>query len=84
LNTDLRANYGYPSASLEVRGAETFKQAAGFLRIRNGDNPLDITAVHPESYVVVEQERPNDGRKDGKGRVGTIRRSFRSIERTQA
>src|SRR5579862_2878860 len=36
-------------------GPKTFEQAAGFLRIRNGDNPLDITAVHPESYAVVEQ-----------------------------
>jgi uncharacterized protein len=36
-------------------GPKTFEQAAGFLRIRHGDNPLDITAVHPESYPVVEQ-----------------------------
>jgi protein Tex len=36
-------------------GAKTFEQAAGFLRIRNGDNLLDMTAVHPESYPVVEQ-----------------------------
>jgi uncharacterized protein len=36
-------------------GPKTFEQAAGFLRIRNGDNPLDMTAVHPESYRVVEQ-----------------------------
>jgi uncharacterized protein len=36
-------------------GPKTFEQAAGFLRIRNGDNPLDSTAVHPESYSVVEQ-----------------------------
>ena len=35
-------------------GAKTFEQAAGFLRIRGGDNPLDNTAVHPESYSVVE------------------------------
>jgi len=35
-------------------GPKTFEQAAGFLRIRNGDNPLDMTAVHPESYSVVE------------------------------
>jgi uncharacterized protein len=34
-------------------GAKTFEQAAGFLRIRNGDNPLDNTAVHPESYNVI-------------------------------
>ncbi len=36
-------------------GPKAFEQAAGFLRIRNGDNPLDMTAVHPESYPVVEQ-----------------------------
>ncbi|NEQ31680.1 MAG: RNA-binding transcriptional accessory protein [Leptolyngbya sp. SIO4C5] len=35
-------------------GPKAFEQAAGFLRIRNGDNPLDNTAVHPESYDVVE------------------------------
>ena len=40
-------------------GPKTFEQAAGFLRIRNGDNPLDITAVHPESYAVVEQIAQN-------------------------
>jgi uncharacterized protein len=31
------------------------EQAAGFLRIRGGDNPLDMTAVHPESYPIVEK-----------------------------
>ncbi|SPE29358.1 Protein tex [Candidatus Sulfopaludibacter sp. SbA3] len=36
-------------------GPKTFEQAAGFLRIRGGDNPLDATAVHPESYRVVEK-----------------------------
>jgi uncharacterized protein len=36
-------------------GPKTFEQAAGFLRIRDGENPLDATAVHPESYKVVEQ-----------------------------
>ena len=36
-------------------GPRTFEQAAGFLRIRGGENPLDKTAVHPESYPVVEQ-----------------------------
>ncbi len=35
-------------------GPKAFEQAAGFLRIRNGDHPLDNTAVHPESYKVVE------------------------------
>lgn len=36
-------------------GAKTFEQAAGFLRIRGGENPLDMTGVHPETYPVVEQ-----------------------------
>jgi protein Tex len=36
-------------------GAKTFEQAAGFLRIHDGENPLDRTAVHPESYSIVEQ-----------------------------
>ena len=36
-------------------GAKTFEQAAGFLRIRGGAQPLDGTAVHPESYALVEQ-----------------------------
>ncbi|MDB9539316.1 Tex family protein [Anabaenopsis arnoldii] len=35
-------------------GPKAFEQAAGFLRIRGGDNPLDNTAVHPESYSVVQ------------------------------
>jgi len=35
-------------------GAKTFEQCAGFLRIRGGDNPLDVTGVHPETYPVVE------------------------------
>ncbi len=42
-------------------GPKTFEQAAGFLRIRHGDNPLDMTAVHPESYGVVEQIAQNLG-----------------------
>ena len=36
-------------------GAKTFEQAAGFLRIREGDNPLDVSGVHPETYPVVER-----------------------------
>ncbi|MBX9936646.1 MAG: RNA-binding transcriptional accessory protein [Burkholderiaceae bacterium] len=41
---------------LEVAGLgpKTFEQAAGFLRIRGGDNPLDMTGVHPETYPVVQ------------------------------
>jgi uncharacterized protein len=36
-------------------GDKTFEQAAGFLRVMNGDNPLDASAVHPESYPLVEK-----------------------------
>jgi len=36
-------------------GARSFQQAAGFLRIVGGDNPLDASAVHPEAYPVVER-----------------------------
>jgi uncharacterized protein len=36
-------------------GDKTFEQAAGFLRVMNGENPLDASAVHPESYPVVEK-----------------------------
>jgi len=36
-------------------GPKTFEQAAGFLRIRDGDNPLDLTGVHPETYPVVQK-----------------------------
>ncbi|MBK9291035.1 MAG: RNA-binding transcriptional accessory protein [Bacteroidetes bacterium] len=36
-------------------GPKAFEQCAGFLRIRNGDHPLDASAVHPESYHIVER-----------------------------
>jgi uncharacterized protein len=36
-------------------GAKAFEQAAGFLRIRDAQNPLDTSAVHPESYAVVDR-----------------------------
>ncbi len=43
-------------------GEKTFEQAAGFLRIRDGDNPLDASAVHPEAYPVVERILARVGR----------------------
>ncbi|MBB1518281.1 Tex family protein [Aquipseudomonas guryensis] len=36
-------------------GEKTFEQAAGFLRVMNGDNPLDASAVHPETYPLVQR-----------------------------
>jgi len=46
---------------VKMFGAKAFEQSAGFLRIRNGENILDNTAVHPESYVVVEKIAENVG-----------------------
>ncbi|HSY36619.1 MAG TPA: Tex family protein [Acidobacteriaceae bacterium] len=46
---------------VEGIGAKTFEQAAGFLRVRGGTQPLDSTAVHPESYDLVEQIAANLG-----------------------
>ena len=43
-------------------GAKTFEQSAGFLRIRGGENPLDMTGVHPETYPVVEQKMEKTGK----------------------
>ena len=42
-------------------GPRAFEQAAGFLRIRNSDNPLDNSAVHPESYKIVEKMAKDHG-----------------------
>jgi len=43
-------------------GAKAFEQAAGFLRIRDADNPLDASAVHPESYGVVKKIADDNAR----------------------
>ena len=42
-------------------GAKAFEQAAGFLRIRDAENPLDASAVHPESYSLIDQMAKNLG-----------------------
>lgn len=57
---DYRHNTGPFSSRQQIRevpglGPKAFEQAAGFLRICDGINPLDASAVHPESYTVVEQ-----------------------------
>lgn len=50
------ANGGFASRAALKKvsglGAKAFEQAAGFLRVRDGDNPLDASAIHPESYKV--------------------------------
>jgi uncharacterized protein len=43
-------------------GEKTFEQAAGFLRVMNGDNPLDASGVHPEAYAVVEAIAAKSGK----------------------
>lgn len=43
-------------------GDKAFEQAAGFLRIRQGDNPLDASAVHPEAYPLVEKILAKQGK----------------------
>ncbi|HUX62204.1 Tex family protein [Sulfuricella sp.] len=57
-------------------GDKTFEQAAGFLRIMNGDNPLDASAVHPEAYPLVERivDRLKVGIKGLIGDSTTLRR----------
>lgn len=50
-------------------GDKTFEQAAGFLRVMNGENPLDASAVHPESYPLVEKILA-DIKKDVKAVIG--------------
>jgi len=46
-------------------GAKSYEQAAGFLHIREGDNPLDASSVHPEAYPVVERIMQRAGRDVG-------------------
>jgi uncharacterized protein len=53
-------------------GEKTFEQAAGFLRIPEGDNPLDASAVHPEAYPVVERILVDLG-KDVRDLIGNAR-----------
>ena len=61
----------------EIPGAapKTFEQCAGFLRVLAGSNPLDATAIHPESYPVAEAmaaaiERHGQGPRRERGTAG--------------
>jgi uncharacterized protein len=56
-------------------GDKTFEQAAGFLRINDGDNPLDRSSVHPEAYPVVERilARINKGIVDVMGQPAVLK-----------
>ncbi len=57
-------------------GDKAYEQAAGFLRIMNGDNPLDASAVHPEAYPVVEAIIANTGKsiRDLMGQAAFVRK----------
>ncbi len=61
---DSHGAFGNRKQLLDVTGLgpKTFEQCAGFLRIRGGDNPLDMTGVHPESYPVVEKILQHSGK----------------------
>lgn len=52
-------------------GPKTFEQAAGFLRINNGDDPLDASAVHPEAYEVVKRILA-DAKKSARELIGDL------------
>ncbi|WP_119352484.1 Tex family protein [Azohydromonas sediminis] len=74
---DARGAFRSRQQLLEVSGLgpKTFEQAAGFLRIRGGDNPLDMTGVHPESYPVVDRLLAATGRPIGElmGRADVLK-----------
>jgi uncharacterized protein len=61
---DTHGAFGSRADLLKVGGLgpKTFEQCAGFLRIRGGSNPLDVTGVHPETYPVVEQILAHTGK----------------------
>jgi protein Tex len=60
---DARGGFGARADLADVPrlGAKAFQQAAGFLRVREGANPLDATAVHPERYAIVERMAADAG-----------------------
>ncbi|EIJ45294.1 transcription accessory protein [Herbaspirillum sp. GW103] len=68
---DMKGMFNSRAALREVPrlGEKTFEQAAGFLRVMNGENPLDASAVHPESYPLVEKILA-DIKKDVKSVLG--------------
>ncbi len=68
---DMKGMFNSRAALREVPrlGDKTFEQAAGFLRVMNGENPLDASAVHPESYPLVEKILA-DIKKDVKSVLG--------------
>jgi len=70
---DARGRFSSRAAlrSVPRLGEKTFEQAAGFLRVTDGDSPLDASAVHPESYPLVEKILA-DINRDVKGVIGDV------------
>ncbi len=67
-------------------GPKTFKQAAGFLRVLDGDNPLDKTAIHPESYDVAKailRDMQLDATAIGSDAIRTRIRDVKAAETAQ-
>ncbi len=64
-------------------GEKTFEQAAGFLRVAGGENPLDASAVHPESYSIVEKIAQKNAREI-KGLIGdsSFLRGLKAVDYT--
>ena len=64
-------------------GEKTFEQAAGFLRVAGGENPLDASAVHPESYSIVERIAQKNTREI-KGLIGdsSFLRGLKAVDYT--
>lgn len=61
-----RSEHGAFSSRKDIKnvprlGDKAFEQGAGFLRIKDGDNPLDDSAVHPESYAIVTKMAKDEG-----------------------
>lgn len=60
-------------------GPKSFEQAAGFLRIRDGDNPLDASSIHPESYPIAERildmgdVKPGSSQEERKMKIDHLR-----------
>jgi protein Tex len=81
----LRNDNGYFSSRDELRksakmSAKVFEQCAGFLKIGNGTNPLDNTAIHPESYSAVEKLLSLYGLKSDDINKPETREIFRNIK----
>lgn len=69
-----KGSFGSKSSLLKVKGlgAKAYEQAAGFLRIREGESLFDNTGIHPESYAIAQKLQAYDDRSDIKGTAKTL------------